>query len=143
MDPFAVIGLASNIVSFLDFGFKLVSTAKSIRASSSGASVDNDDLSFRTQQLQRLVLNLRGPQPFDSLSVEERSLLQVAAQCVGVSADLEKLLDKLKARNPKSKRQAFRAALHNWWREDEKEALEQKLGSCRQQLNVQLLSLMR
>lgn len=143
MDPFAAIGLAGNIITFLDFGYELISAAKDIYVSASGASTDNDDLSTRSQQLQQLAATLKISKPGGSLSDQERSLLNLAAQCMDASKDLEKLLDKLKARNPKSKRAAIRAAVRNWRKEDEKDALEQKLDHCRQQLNLELLSLTR
>ncbi|XXG96982.1 hypothetical protein Hte_003275 [Hypoxylon texense] len=143
MDPFAAIGLAGNIVTFLDFSYKLISAAKNIHASTSGASVDNDDLLSGTQQLHQLASSLRISKPISSLSDQERSLLKVAAQCIDVSGELEKLLDRLKASNPKSKRAAFRAAVRNWRKGDEKDTLEAKLDRCRQQLNLELLSLTR
>lgn len=57
MDPFTAIGLVGNIVTFLDFGYKLISTAKGIYTSGSGATAYNDDLSYTTQQIQQLTAN--------------------------------------------------------------------------------------
>ncbi|KAI1766523.1 hypothetical protein GGR53DRAFT_209226 [Hypoxylon sp. FL1150] len=143
MDTFAAIGLAGNIITFLDFGYELISAAKDIYKSTSGASADNDDLSIRTQQLSQLAASLKVSKPVGSLSEQERSLLNVATQCIDVSGDLEKLLDKLKSRNPKSRRAAIKAAVRNWRKEDEKNALQQKLDRCKQQLSLELLSLTR
>ncbi|KAI1781201.1 hypothetical protein F4818DRAFT_32521 [Hypoxylon cercidicola] len=142
MDPFAAIGFVGNLITFVDFGFKLIYTAKDIHSSASGAIADNDDLSTRTLELRRLAGRLKASKA-GSLSDQERSLLDVADQCMDISGDLEKLLDKLKTRNPKSKRAAMKAAVRNWRKEDEKDTLEKKLDRCRQQLNLELLSLTR
>ncbi|KAI1418066.1 hypothetical protein F5Y13DRAFT_150473 [Hypoxylon sp. FL1857] len=143
MDPFTAIGLAGNIITFLDFGYKLISTAKSIRTSASGASAYNDDLSYQTKQIQQLADNLKVSKSTSSLSKQELSLLQVASDCKRVSVELAKLLDKLKARNPGSKREALRATIRDWRTKDQKDDLELKLDRCRQQLNLELVSLSR
>ncbi|KAI1210492.1 uncharacterized protein F4807DRAFT_68385 [Annulohypoxylon truncatum] len=143
MDPFTAIGLAGNIISFLDFGYKLISIAKGIHASASGSSAYNDNLSHSTQQLQQLVNNLKVANPLGSFSEQERSLLRVASDCESVSVELANLLDKLKAPNSKSMRGAFRAAIRNWRKKDEKAELELQLDSCRQQLSLELVSLSR
>ncbi|XDG03225.1 hypothetical protein ABKA04_002840 [Annulohypoxylon sp. FPYF3050] len=143
MDPFTAIGLVGNIIAFLDFGYKLVSATKDIHASASGSSAYNEDLSHSTQQLQQLVANLKVAKPLESLSDQEQSLLRVASDCKGVSEELANLLDKLKAQNPKSMRKAFRAAVRNWRKKDEKAELELKLDRCKQQLNLELVNILR
>ncbi|KAI1373796.1 hypothetical protein F4677DRAFT_189452 [Hypoxylon crocopeplum] len=143
MDPFTAIGLAGNILTFVDFGIKLVSEAKNIHTSVSGTSAYNDNLSSKTQQLQQLTANLKAARTASSLSTQQASFLQVAAECEGVSADLTALLEKLKARDPKSRREAFKAAIRDRRKKDKKTDLELKLERCRQQLNLELLSLTR
>ncbi|KAI0843496.1 hypothetical protein F5Y06DRAFT_291412 [Hypoxylon sp. FL0890] len=143
MDPFTAIGLAGNIITFLDFGYKLVSTAKDIYTSASGAGAYNDGLSYTTEQIQQLTANLKVTKPLSSLSKQELSLLRVAGDCESVSVELAKLLDKLKARKPGSKREALRATIRNWQKKDQKDDLELKLDRCKQQLNLELVNLSR
>lgn len=143
MDPFAAIGLAGNIIAFLDFGFKLVSKSKRIHASASGASSHNEDLASLTQHFQNVATNLQVPKAVGSLTDEEVALRRLAAECESVSADLVKLLDELRAKNPKSKRESFRAAIRDWRKKDEVSELESKLDHYRQQLTLQISSLAR
>ena len=143
MDPFTAIGLAGNIIAFLDFGCKLVFKSKSILESSSGASAHNEDLASMTQQFQSVAASLQIPKLIGSMSKEEVALHQLATECKDVSVDLMKLLDDLKAKKPKSKRESVRAALRDWRKKDQKDELELKLDRCRQQLNLQVLGLMR
>ncbi|KAI1091517.1 hypothetical protein F5B19DRAFT_503041 [Rostrohypoxylon terebratum] len=137
------IGLVGNIITFLDFGYKLVSTAKGIHASASGSSAYNEALSHSTQQLQQLVANLKNAKPPGSFSNQEPTLLQVVTDCESVSVELAKLLGKLRAQNPKSMRGAFRAAIQNWRKKDEKTELELKLDRCKQQLSLELMNISR
>ncbi|KAL5334098.1 hypothetical protein BJX70DRAFT_402880 [Aspergillus crustosus] len=44
MDPFAAIGLAGNIVTRIDFGFKIVGKAREIQITISGATADSESL---------------------------------------------------------------------------------------------------
>ncbi|KAI1136555.1 hypothetical protein F5Y05DRAFT_96938 [Hypoxylon sp. FL0543] len=143
MDPFTAIGLAGNIITFLDFGYKLVSASKDIYTSASGASTYNDDLSYTTEQIQQLTASLKVAKPVATLSKHELSLLQVARDCEGVSDELAKLLDELKARKPGSKREAFKAAMRDWRKKNQKDNLELKLDRCKQQLNLELVNLSR
>ncbi|KAI1800955.1 hypothetical protein F4811DRAFT_564394 [Daldinia bambusicola] len=143
MDPFAAIGLAGNIVTFVDFGFKLIFTAKNIYKSESGSSTDNEDLSFMTQRLQQLTGELKGARSVGSSSQQNVRLCEVAIECEGVSVELATLFDKLKVKNPKSKRHALKAAARNWWKGDQKSELEKRLDRCKQQLSLELLSSMK
>ncbi|OTB16307.1 hypothetical protein K445DRAFT_351197, partial [Daldinia sp. EC12] len=142
MDPFSAIGLAGNIITFVDFGFGLISTAKSIYNSKSGASADNEDLYSMAERLQQLTMELKGPRPIVS-SQQDRRLYDVAIECEDVSVELSKFLDKLKAKDPRSKRHALKTALRNWWKNDQKSELEKRLDRCKEQLSLELLSSMK
>ncbi|KAI1471225.1 uncharacterized protein F4812DRAFT_170803 [Daldinia caldariorum] len=142
MDPFAAIGLAGNIITFVDFGIGLISTAKNIYKSKSGTSVDNEYLSSMTQRLRQLTDELKGAGSVGSSSQQNSRLRGVAIECEGVSVELATLLDKLKTNNPRSKRHALKAAARNWWKSDQKSELEKRLDRCKQQLGLELLSSM-
>ncbi|KAI0900764.1 hypothetical protein F4806DRAFT_504389 [Annulohypoxylon nitens] len=124
MDPFTAIGLVGNIITFLDFGYKLVSATKDIHASAFGSSAYNENLSHSTQQLQQLVANLKVAKPPGSVSDQELSLLRVAYDCEVVSA-------------------RSLAGCSTKLAQDEKFELEQKLDRCKQQLNLELVNISR
>ncbi|KAI1659282.1 hypothetical protein F4813DRAFT_395201 [Daldinia decipiens] len=139
MDPFAAIGLAGNIITFVEFGFKLISLSKNIYESKSGASEDNKNLSSMTGRLQQLTAELKGAKQIGS-SRQNSPLYDVATECEVASVELMKLLDQLKAKDPNSRRHAFKAAIHNWRKSDQKSELEKRLDRCKQQLGLELLS---
>lgn len=141
MDPFSAIGLAGNIVGFLDFGFKLLSKAREIQASASGTAAANENLVYLTQHFQRVTESLQkvsGAMTGDELAIQE-----LAAECDGVAIELMELVDSLRARTSKSKRESLRAAFREWRKGDQKDELQLRLEHCRSQLNLQLTSLMR
>ncbi|KAI1212160.1 uncharacterized protein F4807DRAFT_450400 [Annulohypoxylon truncatum] len=143
MDPFSAIGLAGNIITFLDFGYKLLSKSKAIYKSTSGTTALNNKLASETQQLQGVTAGLQMPGLVGSLSDQEIALEQLAAECSIVSSDLTALINDLKTRNPNSMRESVRTAFRDWRKKDKKDELRLKLDRCRDQLNLQITTLMR
>ncbi|KAI1087116.1 hypothetical protein F5B19DRAFT_90074 [Rostrohypoxylon terebratum] len=142
MDPFSAIGLAGNIIAFLDFGYKLLSKSKDIYKSTTGTTTLNNELLSETRQLQGITEGLQMP-GLAGLSDQELALKQLAAECSTVSSDLARLIDDLKAKNPNSKRESLRAAFRDWKKKDKKDELRSRLDRCRDQLNLQIVTLMR
>jgi len=58
MDPFSAIGLAGNIVQFVDFGCKLFSQTREIYSSATGASRQIDDADTIARVLHDLSMRL-------------------------------------------------------------------------------------
>jgi hypothetical protein len=142
MDPFTAISLAGNLVAFLDVGFRLLSKAKEIHSSTSGASSDNENLDSMTHRLQEVTSRLQSPIS-DSKSTEQKALYQLALECHGLSDKLLQLLDELKAKNPKSKRESLRIAFRGMRLKSDRDDLERRLNRCREQLNLELCSISR
>jgi hypothetical protein len=145
MDPFTAIGLAGNIIAFLEFGYNVLSKAKNIQSSASGASSANASLASMTQRLDDAASALQGSGAGTVMSSQEQSLLQLATECHELSADLLKLLEALRAKDPSSKRSALKAAFREMvgQRKDEAKELERRLDRCRQQLMIELTSVTR
>ncbi|KAI1395237.1 hypothetical protein F4819DRAFT_492670 [Hypoxylon fuscum] len=143
MDPFSAIGLAGNIITFVDFGYKILSGSKEIYTSASGASTLNHELALDTQTFQGVVASIQEPHTAGSVTEKEQALRRFAVECGSVASDLKKLLDELKARDPTSKRDSLRAAIRDWRKGGKKDELRLKLARCRDQLNLQITELMR
>lgn len=143
MDPFTAIGLAGNIIAFIDFGFEVVSTARDIYCSNSGATSENKDLEFLTGKVNKLALNLQAKKSKSQMTDDECNLNDLAVECARLSHDLLDLLKGLKARKTGSTKESLRAVWRNTWKRKEKTELEKKLESCRQLLHLQLTSTAR
>ena len=143
MDPFTAIGLAGNIITFVDFGFEVVSTAREIYGSNSGATSENKDLAFLTDKVNNLALNLQPKKSISQMTGDERNLNDLAVECTRLSHDLLNLLKDLKARKTGSTKESLRAVWRNNWNRKKKTELEKKLEKCRQLLHLQLTSTAR
>ncbi|KAK7923596.1 hypothetical protein PG985_007667 [Apiospora marii] len=138
MDPFAAMGAASAIITFLDFGATLVKTAKEIHASASGASKDNADLEDLTKRMEELSLNLKPTKNRSHMTIIERDLMDVCTKCDDLSADLLKVLSDVKPKTPGSKRSNLAATFRTFMNASRLKALGLKLQEYRSLLQIQL-----
>ncbi|KAF4462071.1 P-loop containing nucleoside triphosphate hydrolase [Fusarium albosuccineum] len=145
MDPFAAIGLAGNIIAFVDFGFKVVNAAREFKDSASGNTAENEHLKFLTTQIQGLTLTLQNDKLTSDMTLDEQRLDNLVKECQSLSEDLLKLLQTLQVKSPnkKSKREAFGAVFRNLRKKDDKDDLVTRLERCKQQLHLQLSHMTR
>jgi hypothetical protein len=52
MDPISILGLAANILQFIDYGTQLLSGTQEIYRSATGASSENIEIEGTTERLQ-------------------------------------------------------------------------------------------
>ncbi|KAI0381420.1 hypothetical protein F5Y04DRAFT_81768 [Hypomontagnella monticulosa] len=143
MEALAAIGLASNVLQFVDLGYKLLLASKEMYSAGNGASHSNQGLDFMATEMKRLTRNLNKGVPMRQVTDEEEALLKLAHECQRWSTDILALLDRLRNRNPNSKFEAFKAAVRNLKAKDERDRLEKGLDDCRKQLDIQLTSMFR
>ncbi|GAD97685.1 hypothetical protein AOR_1_590144 [Paecilomyces variotii No. 5] len=137
MDPVTVIGLVVNIFTLVDFASEIVKGARDIYASSSGCMEQNRQREVITREAESLASKLLVTNNVH-LTGADKSLFNLATECQKISRDLISLLDKTKAENPKSKFHSAKSAVKNMWYQKDKQDLEQRLQSCRSQLELQL-----
>jgi hypothetical protein len=141
-DPFSALGLAGNIVQFVDFASKLFSKSKELYKSSSGATNENQELEDATDTLRRLCASLRKVDQAGSKSArrlnDEGVLRELANNCNVTADELLSALEDLRTRGPRRKWQSFHQALRTVWKKDKIVAMENKLASYRSQLMLQL-----
>ncbi|KAG8167626.1 hypothetical protein KVR01_003315 [Diaporthe batatas] len=138
MDPLSAIGLVSGVITFIDFGYEVISAAREVRASSSGTTAANNHIKFLNERMEAVASDLTVARSSGIMSADNQRLTELADKCLELSGGLKKLLDKLRAKNPKSKRQVLSSIMKNVKKKDEKKNLEARLDKCRQQLHLQL-----
>lgn len=136
MEALAAIGLASSIITFIDFGYELISVARDIHGSSTGHSKENTRIEFLNTRMEALAADLSAKTSTSTMTEDEKRLSELSEECLRLLGDLKKLLDKLKVGDHHSKRQLIRSVLRNM-RKDEKKGLEERLNACRAQLHLQ------
>lgn len=142
MDPLTAIGLAANILAFIDFGAKVISTAKDIHDSETGVTREDEARNNAAMEMKFFASKLLLPSD-SQLDIQDRALGRLAAECYALSERILALYEKIKLKDAHSKRQAVRAALKGKFYEKEKQDLQDALSHCRSQLHLQLQWLTR
>jgi hypothetical protein len=138
MDPFSVIGVVASIVTFVDVGYKVLAEYKRLEGSVGGATAENENIESLTTRLQSVSLDLQPGKPESSMTADEFRLNGLAKECDGVSAELLLLLEDLKAKDPKSRRQRIRTSFQAVLKKGERDRLTARLDKCQQLLHLQL-----
>lgn len=139
MDPLSAIGLVSSVITFIDFGYEVISAAREVRASATGTTKANKHIEFLNTRMEAVATDLVAAKSSrGDMSADARQLTELADMCLQLTNELRKLLEKLRVGNPKSKRQVLSTIVQNVRKKDQKKDLEARLDQCRQQLHLQL-----
>lgn len=143
-EAIVIIGLAANIVQFLDFGSKFISGVWKTYRSGGDAVGEIPDLAKITGDLQIILKAFQGPDRDGEETIEgEHDLRQLAGECQTLATDLLKSLKKISPPDKVRKRDALRAAFRMVWKEEEISRLHVRLEGFRHQLTLRLLALLR
>jgi N-terminal domain on NACHT_NTPase and P-loop NTPases len=145
LDPFTAIGLAGNIMQFVDVSYKLFSQTQETYHSVSGATKEIGNIAFVAQHLRELCTSLstasQNSQLRSTSSPSDDKLRDLAKECAIAAAELVEVLDRLKAKDPNSKLSSFRSVLITLWKKNKIVDMETRLNTYRSQLNLQLEAL--
>lgn len=142
MDPLTAIGLASNILSFIDFSARLLKGAKEIHDSQHGVLEENRSRETTVREMQRMSTRMLAPGSGDNPE-DDSSLSNLARECRGLSTQLISLLEKIKPKVSGSTTQSLASAMRNKIHDSERASLEARLNDCRAQLHLELSNLTR
>ncbi|KAK5637060.1 hypothetical protein RRF57_012772 [Xylaria bambusicola] len=126
MDPVTILGLASNIYTFVEVGFKVVRQYKDFRRDRLEETRDNAERRILTEQLRKISNDLISDGP--------PSLAALGVECSRLCDELLELLDKLSIKNPGSTRERIGIILKSYVRSPDIISLEKRLELYRQQL---------
>ena len=138
MDPITTVGLAGNIVQFVDFACNLFSTSYQIRTSSKGLTDDLDSVQCITTDLKQICTTLTASLSKDSFSTEDRHIASLGTQCLRIAEKLLATVAKLKPREGSSRWGSFQAALKTIWKQDEIDRMTLQLNGLRMELMLRM-----
>lgn len=145
MDPLTAIGLAGNILGFLDFAGKLLSSTREIYGSATGDTEGDKSLGSVARHVRDLAAGLeascsaaQGGGGGGGGDPDARALKDLAGECSDLAEDLVEMLESFQAREKKSKREAFRAVWNRMMKAEEKKELEHRLFQCSAALHLRL-----
>jgi hypothetical protein len=140
-DPLTALGLASNIVQFVDFTSKIISAAHSLYESASGAKTEHLELETLAKSLRSLADRATPPliQKTKTLPAEDLALIELGELCRGVSDDLLSVLESLKVKGSNKGWKSFYQALRSEWKQSEIAALQVRINRIGSILNAQIM----
>ena len=135
-DPFMALGLAANIITFVDFVWKLCSGADAIFHSPSGSSDENAVLEVIAHDVRSLG---------DAVIVEQahsEDLRALATQSKRVAEEVLGALERLKVQGNNTRWKSLKVALKDVWGRGEIHNLEQRLLKLQAQVTAHVQHLM-
>ncbi|KAL2858800.1 hypothetical protein BJX68DRAFT_262337 [Aspergillus pseudodeflectus] len=136
MDALAAVGLASNIISFIDFSCELITGARDIYKSGDGRTSENATLESILVDLedfsQGLITDLK------ATTSNEKALLRLSTDCLRLSQELSSVLAKLKASGGNRKWKSLRTKWASMRKERDISSMESRLSSYRGQILIRL-----
>ncbi|KAK8137026.1 hypothetical protein PG984_004966 [Apiospora sp. TS-2023a] len=142
MEALAAIGLASNVIGFIEVGFKLVAKAKDIHRSGAG-STEEDASHLRITTSLEASFDKLSALKHNSSSEQELVVYAIASECADVAGQLFQLLEQTRMKGPPSRVKVIKATVRSIWKSKEKEDLISRLDRALNGLNTQLLNLVR
>ncbi|KAL4925800.1 uncharacterized protein BDV17DRAFT_166834 [Aspergillus undulatus] len=140
MDPLSAIGLASNILQFVEFGTNLCGSFHEIASSATGLTEENAHLNVAVEELKNatdgLITDLKGN------TKHEAELVKLAGQCRDLSAELTEMLSKLKVKKEDRLWSTVRAAWKSTLKEKKISSIERRLGTYQAQILLRLISML-
>ena len=146
MDPFSALGLASNVIQFVDFGSRLLSKSQELYKSADGVTNVNRDLETITKDLTRVCSSLIQPEQYinkEQASDPEIALIPLCRSCKELGDELLLVLQTLKVKGRHQKWNTVRQALRTAWKESRILSYERRLGDFRSQIVTHLISIIR
>lgn len=131
MDPLSALGLAGNIVTFIEFSSNLISGAYEIYRSADGVTSEVADATVIIRDLQVVTQRLNSPP--GPQSDDDKALASLVKGCKRVSDNLLKELKPLQA-NPHSKSDSFRASWQAMRKRGKLESMAKTVDRYRQQI---------
>lgn len=113
IDPMTALGLAGNIIQFVDFAIKLFAKTREIHESAEGSLRTNLDIENATKTIQILQSKLIAvPSADNAQASETQHLLEgLCSSCNDTATELLRALEKLKLQGKKTTWKSMRQAL--------------------------------
>ncbi|KAI0854566.1 hypothetical protein F4860DRAFT_499063 [Xylaria cubensis] len=132
MDPFSAVGFASNVLSFIDFSWKMFVEARAIYESAPGLTSSDRTIETIAKDVTELSTAI-------TLSpVYGAELQNIAKECRLVADDLLAVLEKLKMSTGRSKYGSFLLALRKTWNKKDLDAFTGRLQKLQLQLTMRI-----
>ena len=133
MEAFAALGLASNIVQFVDFTCKLLASTRAIHRFGSHPSPNRIALEKIANNAKAISAKLD-----QHAASRDPGLELLSSECKNIAQDLLEMLGKLRLRKDKTRWASFVLALKDVAKERQVTSLYERLSKIQTQLNAHI-----
>ncbi|KAL4927033.1 uncharacterized protein BDV17DRAFT_292926 [Aspergillus undulatus] len=136
MDPLSAIGLASNILQFIEFGASLCGKIHEVASSATGSTQEIAHIGIVVEDLRSATDGLSAS--VKGNSKHEVEIIQLAGRCKALSVELGDILPKLKIKKGDRLWASIRTAWKSTLKEKKIASIENRLANYRAQLILHL-----
>lgn len=130
LESLAALGLAANIIQFVEFGYNLFSESRELYKASDKPVEESVELAIISKALKHMSDNLVATSPSTIEQAQAEAHFQsLAMRCQTIAEELLVALKELQVKGAKGKWQCFRSALKRIWKSQEIENMARKLDS--------------
>ena len=147
LDPLTAVGLAANLLQFIDFGCQILSKSRRLHKSPSGYLIEHQELKVASERLDDLQhgidRSLRDVSAQVNPTPAEEALGKVTKRCQVVAERLKAGLQEFAVEQGQSRWKSLRQAFKAIWGKEEVDAMWKQLQEQREQLTMHLLVVVR
>ncbi|KAK7915288.1 hypothetical protein PG985_012991 [Apiospora marii] len=140
MEALAAVGLATNVIAFVDFAAKLLKGAKEI--SSRGSLAELDQIQNGTTELQRFTKELMAPTAPPRAGAG-KELDRLARECAALANEMIQMLSKINASGQASSLNSVRKSWRALRTKGKLDSIQNRLGAYRESILEQIAFLIR
>ncbi len=137
MDPLTAVGLAANVLAFIDLGYSLVSSAVEVHNSVEGTTAETADLLSTITRLENVSGDLKHSASLGH-GAGHAGLHGLAQGCYSLSQELLRILRSLRADKRGSPRQSLAVAWRTWRKQPEIGSIRRRLDEYRSQILLEI-----
>ena len=141
MDPITALGLASNILTFVDFATKIITGTYEVYKSATGTTDENAHIDTIIGDLREAADGLDSD--LVGRTKHERALQELASKCEKLSNELLRLLEKLIVSGNHSRWKSLKVKVKSMRKEKEVAGMEKRLGEYRSQILLRLTLMLK
>jgi hypothetical protein len=130
MEAIAAFSLACNILQVLDFSCDVIKGGVHIARAGGGAIPEHESAEVLAKDLSELTIKIQNA---SSQASQDAELKTLCIQCENIAQELLTILRSLR---PTKKRQLIWKSIRAHWDKPKIEALKQRLGECREEINL-------
>jgi hypothetical protein len=136
LDPITALGVAGNVVQFIDFGLKATSKTREIHRSVDGALEENVDLEVVTGDLAAVAQKLA---THGAATLGSDGLDDICQRCTGTATELLTALEGFRVSGQKSRVKSVRKALKAIWGKRRVGEMRTRLEGYRDEIQFHVL----